>query len=308
MAAMPEFAVEFPVLYWDQEKRKKVLDAAFADATKQWLLTPFRTMIEKRMAVPAAFLRNHHLPYFAPDFSAQIIGRLLLEQCLNNTEEVRRLVQEVVNVMDKVSPKINTFLIIGPPSSGKTYFVKTLLSLSWKYGQIRNNKKGGDSFTFQDGIGTRVNEWNECLLMGKEEVETCKMVWEGATTPVNVKYKTGQRLQRTPLFITCNNTPWRMCQNESRAFKDRCYEHHWSRQEWLKEMTMYPHPLLWLHLLNHIDDDNWLLELPTTEELVLAVKDNVDPNIFFDIWIQKNCKEEEYQELLKDCVLYDRSI
>lgn len=219
------------------------------------------------------------------------------------------LVHRQLHVQDRVVPKKNTLCIIGAPSSGKTYYARTLMSIAWKYGQIRNNKKGGDSFTYQDAINCRVAEWNECLLMGKEEIETAKMVWEGATAPINVKYQKNQRLQRTPLLVTANEVPWRMCKEhvDKKAFTDRAFVHHWTRQEWLKSFGLYPCPLLWHEILAGMDEDSYFDNIPSVEQLVAQVKSTVvDPNIYFDFWIRKGSPSVDTEQLLNDCILYEQ--
>lgn len=307
LMTMPEFKEQFPLLYWDSEKRKKILDVAFEDATKAWLYYSMEEMVNARWDNAFSLLRNHHKPYYNPQLSSLIMGRLLLDQCDDNIERTKEVMNNLIAVVDKKVPKKNTFVIIGPPSSGKSYFIHSLLALCWKYGQIRNNKKGGDSFTYQDAINCRAVEWNECLLMGKEEIETAKMVWEGCAAPINVKYKSNQRLQRTPIFVTSNGAPWRMCQEETKAFMDRSFVMYWHRAEWLKFLKMYPCPLAWRYLIDNKDDDDWWSTVPTAEDILKQVNsDPVNTDIFFDMWMTPNASTEEEKRILSDCLLYNR--
>nr|AWV66976.1 Structural ORFs [Ambidensovirus sp.] len=306
LALIPEFKTEFPQLYWDQQKRKQVLDVAFEDATKAWLFAPLEEIIAKRWANPLSFLRNNHKPYYSPQISADILMRLVLEQNDSNIERAIEFISNVITVVDKKLPKQNTIVIIGEPSSGKTYFIHSLLTLLWKYGQIRNNKKNGDSFTYQDALGCRAVEWNECLLMGKEEIETAKMVWEGAPTPINVKYKSNQRMQRTPLFVTSNGSPWRMCQQEARAFQQRAFVHYWKSASWLKFFGLYPNPLAWKTIYETYEDHDAWNRVPSITELHLQVSPPVNPDIFFDSWVKENVADEERHDIIANCILYHR--
>lgn len=303
---MKEFKTDFPDLYWDKDKRNSILEVAFEDAVQSWLQKPFAEIVSHRAKHANQFLRNFHKRYYSPLFSAQIITRLILEQCDDNAERGREFVQHTLDIMDRVKSKINTLCIIGPASCGKTYFADTLLTVCWKYGKIRNNKKGGDSFTYQDARNSRVVEWNECTLMGQEETETAKQVWEGASVAINCKYKSDQRLPRTPLIVTCNEAPWRFVSPiNKQAFLDRAYVHHWSRQPWLKELTMFPCPSMWQVLLENFEDDLWWRTCPNTAEIIRMTTGIHDPNIYFDFWIRKQYPDDtDTEQLLSDCMLY----
>nr|AWV66973.1 Non-structural ORFs [Ambidensovirus sp.] len=308
---MVNFKETFEELYWDANLAHQVLGVAFEDATKEWLNKPLAEMAQIRWDNANQFLHNHHDPYFSPLFSAQIMTRLLLNQFDDNIDNAKEFLTNLVAVIDKTIPKKNTFVIIGAPSAGKTYFMRSLFKLAWKYGLIRNNKKGGDSFTYQDAIGCRIVEWNECLLMGQEEVETAKLVWEGATAAVNVKYKSNQRLLRTPLIVTTNSSPWRLLHHnvDKKAFQDRCFLYHWKAQPWLKDLTMYPCPLSWKILLENMQSNEWYLTCPTEGELLAANTNNTDPNIYFDMWVTKTWETDpspETNDLYKNCILYNR--
>lgn len=304
LMTIPEFKRDFPELYWDAEKRKKVVSAAFMDATKEWMQYSVTQMIELRERNPLALMRNYNKPYYSPSFSAQLIARLILSQLNDNQELTREFISNFIAVIDKRLPKKNTFVIMGAPSSGKTFFFHSMMVLCWNFGQIRNNKKGGDSFTYMDAIDCRVAEWNECTLMGAEEIETAKMVWEGMPAPVNVKYKTNQRLQRTPLLVSSNSLPWKMCRPEEKAFRDRSFVYTWRRAEWLKHFRLYPNPLLWGELTRCYMEDDYLDNVMTIDQLVGAVTGTVNPDIFFDAWVQKNLPLEEYEQIVADCILY----
>lgn len=303
LISFPEFRIQFPQLYWDSDKRDKICRVAFPDALNEWNKLPMKEIIKRRHAAPLSFMRTHHKPYYEPWFSAHIICRLLLEQFDDNQERTRQFLRETFDVLDKRVPKKNTMCIVSPPSSGKTYFVNSLMTLCWKYGQIRNNKKGGDSFTYQDAVDTRINEWNECLLMGKEEIETAKMVWEGAPAPVNVKYKSGQKLQRIPLFVTSNAVPWRMTHGEDKAFRDRCYYYIWKQMPWLKELELYPSPLAWWVICEWSEHPDWWDDVMKTDEIVFSAKEG-KADIYYHNWCRKQVTEEQWNNA--DCSQYSR--
>lgn len=306
------FKSTFPELYWSKELWNKVIPTAWDDAVRDWNNMTLQEIAKKRWQTPKTFL-TYQKHYYAPLYSTLLIARLLLEQ-YNNVNEAIKFIDDLVTVFNKVDPKRNTLCMISEPSAGKSFIIHSLLELSWSVGRFRNPKKGGDSFCFEDGMNRRCIEWNECILEGKEFVETSKMIWEGVPATVNVKFKSNQVLTRTPIFVTANHMPWNFCPNEKKAFMDRCFYHHWTSQPWLKEVACYPTPMAWRILLDNYKDEEWWREIPDVEYFQDKLKDTIiDPdNVYLDLWIY--CKEKEktkendyneiYNSLLKDCILH----
>lgn len=258
---LPLFRKYFKAYYWNQKFFDNVMPIAWDHSVLEWNKFSLAKIIAIRAKSPESFLLDHHLDYYAPRYSAELLARLLLEQ-YHTPEAARDFIRQVIQITDKEVPKINTLLIISPPSAGKTFLINSLITLLWNTGQIRNSKKGGDTFTYQDGNNKRANVWNECALCGKEAVETAKQVWEGFAVSINVKFAKGQTLERTPLFVTCNQVPWSMVPGEKPAFLDRCFSHTWTTQRWLKNVCFYPSPLGWKNLLKHFEDIGWWEKIP----------------------------------------------
>lgn len=98
--------------------------------------------------------------------------------------------------------KKNTLCITGPPSSGKTYFVRFVSSYFISIGQVRNFNRN-DSFPLNDCTDKRILIWDEPNYT-REYLETIKMLFSGDNTPANVKYENQVVIEKTPLLITTN--------------------------------------------------------------------------------------------------------
>lgn len=250
---------DFESLYWDSALYNSLVPIAWQEAVKEWNRLSLREIIERRAKHPSTFLDTK--TYYGPKYSAHLLSRLILEQSMIK-EDAIQFVDNLIAIIDKTEPKVNSFCLISPPSAGKTFLFNSLTTLLWNTGRIRNSKKGGDSFTYQDGVNTRLNEWNECVLHGKEAVDDAKGVWEGNDQAVNVKYAKGSILTRTPLLVAANALPWSHIPHEAKTFMDRCFLYTWRSQPWLKTVHHYPCPLAWKIILDHYKTDEWWDTLP----------------------------------------------
>lgn len=282
------FKNKFPELYWNNSLFEKIVPQAFVDVQKDWNKLFIAEMAMHRVMRINTF-KNDSLPYYAPIRSAYLLSRIILEQNNNDIPACIDFVTNIINIVDKVIPKVNTLVIVSPPSSGKTFFVNSLLAMMWSVGRITNSTKSSGTFVFQDAKGKRAIEWNECLMIGKEFIETCKKIWEGDTTKVDVKFKSGQTLTRTPLFVTSNQDPWIYCPEQKKAFTDRCFYYKWTVQPWLKQVTHYPCPAAWYWILKNFKNDFWWQNVPETSFFNDADPDVVmeSPHeVYFDLWLR----------------------
>lgn len=286
----PRFKKEFPQMYWNKRMRESILDIAWKDACNKLMDKTFKQIADERFKQIDAYI-NYSRPYYAPFYSAQLIGRVIKEQCLDNADCIA-FIDRLIDVVDKQVGKYNTFYILGKPGCGKGFIMDSVLELfAPSSGKIRNPKKGGDTFCFQDGVHCRINEWNECVLDGKDFIETAKEVWEGKPTPVNVKHEKKIILDRTPLIVCCNGIPWRHHPMEREAFQQRCFEFHWQQQPWLKQVAMYPVPVAWYYILNDYKKDEFWDSLWEIDAFLDADKQKIimDPeNVYLDLY----CKSD----------------
>nr|QKE54959.1 MAG: nonstructural protein [Parvoviridae sp.] len=126
-------------------------------------------------------------------------------------------IMDFLNVMFKISDKVNVLALQGPSNTGKTTFIRPLADI-FNWGEIVQ----GGQFMFQNCINKELMIWEEPLI-GPDFVEMCKRVFEGMTTQVNIKFKAPQTLYRTPILITTNKDVWHYCEADKAAFENRMF-------------------------------------------------------------------------------------
>lgn len=167
-----------------------------------------------------------------------IIRRLLMHQCNDDIDVIKGMLLSLYNIIERKIPKTNTFLIHGPPSSGKNFFIDMILSYLLNTGQfgIANRHNG---FSFQDGHGKRAILWDE-LNYSQDMLDLIKMITGGGDCKVRVKNKHDCPLSKTPLICLTNRVVSIM--NDS-AFIDRLLKYFWREAPFLKECDKLPNPL-----------------------------------------------------------------
>lgn len=272
-----EFQTEFPDLLWDPVRRKHCVEVAWKLAISQWNELPLEEIGRLRYNVPAHY-RHSRQTYYDPQYSARLLAAIALEQNGGILSKAQMFIENIINVVNRVVPKVNTICVVSAPSAGKSFFFDPLLDLCWTKGGIRNPVKGSSDFCYQDGVGKRINNWNECNMLGSSFVDSAKQIWEGQDATVNVKHRSGTVLKRTPLIVTANKIPWSMVPGESKAFMDRCYFYKWKSLPGLKDCSAYPCPLGWALLINCYQTDTWWNDLPNLLDY------NPDDEAFFKDW------------------------
>lgn len=121
------------------------------------------------------------------------------------------------NVLFKTSFKKNVFCIKGPSNTGKTAFIRDFVGM-FNWAEVVQ----GGQFMFQNCVNKEVLVWEEPLI-GPDYVEMCKRVFEGMTTMVNIKFKSPQKLYRTPIIMTTNKDVWHYCEADKPAFENRMF-------------------------------------------------------------------------------------
>lgn len=106
------------------------------------------------------------------------------------------------SLLNKRSGKINCLNIVGPPSSGKTYFARIIKEALITSGQIKNMSKNS-SFPFNNCLMKRILHWDEPSF-DPSALEDLKMLFSGDELIVAAKYINHQTLRRTPVIVTAN--------------------------------------------------------------------------------------------------------
>lgn len=153
--------------------------------------------------------------------------------------------KDLFNVCHKILPKINSFHIQGPTTSGKTYVLKSIVDGLMNSGTIRTEKS--DSFCFGSCADKSIIYTDE-LWFSKENVELAKCVLEGTKVLVNVKHQSERLIERTPCLSTSNTDIWNVVPHEEQPLLHRMIIYKTrARMDSLKEWGICKlNPLMWL--------------------------------------------------------------
>jgi hypothetical protein len=126
-------------------------------------------------------------------------------------EDAPRYVVTFRKWFDQTNGKMNTIIIIGPPSCGKTWLASAFTRLGCYFGKILEWTKGSQ-FSFGGCQTGRVILHDECIqpIEGLDYLETLKKIYAGEkNVPINVKYKEGALACGAPVIGTSNSHPVR---------------------------------------------------------------------------------------------------
>lgn len=151
-------------------------------------------------------------------------------------EEKEDFIEFMFKWLNKKSGKQNCLNIIGPPSSGKTWFARILEEASITSGQIANQNRN-TSFAFNNCVNKRLLHWDEPNYEPNAE-DNSKMLFSGDELPVHIKYQNIIIIQRTPVICTSNT----MAFPTSEAFRVRLRTLRFKSFPTLKEWQ-YLHPM-----------------------------------------------------------------
>ncbi len=157
----------------------------------------------------------------------------------------------IKGVVDRDKPKLNSLLFYGPPNSGKSLLAESIAESCIATCNV-SQLSGKSSFEFAPMIGSR------CILINEPcftdlSVETCKNIMEGMRVTVEVKYKTGQSLDRTPIILTTNNPlafNTRVREVNERALAARCFKYTFKQFDDLVNLQYRLHPFAWKVLID----------------------------------------------------------
>nr|WPR17612.1 MAG: non-structural protein NS1 [Pseudoscorpian denso-like virus] len=182
--------------------------------------------------------------YLSLERSYDICSDLLLYQFEGEIDRVKDFVSSLYCILDKKYKKMNCMQIVGEPSSGKIFFFDCVTDFYLSISNIGNfNRTSG--FPLNDCKSKRVLIWNEPIL-SPDMTDQAKMILGGDNMNIKVKYQNDATLTRTPVIILTNKN---VIPKEI-AFKDRVKTFHWKRAPFLKHVDAYPHPLVWVKLLD----------------------------------------------------------
>lgn len=244
-----EFISKFSSIYYNQyPKLRTVTDNVLNQVMREWKFTSFGEIMLKNINTVW-----DDVLYYDTDYSAHILMKLLFAQ-YQTVSRVNMFLNQILAVLDCQIPKVNTINIIGPPGSGKTYFVECIAKQCWFVGRCESSINKFSSFPFEHLMNKRMGIFNE-FNCSPSFVDIMKEIFEGSSTAVNIKYLQKTVLERTPIFITTNNRWVEDHHHHARvAFEQRMFSHNWQSQPWLKNLDGYPHPNCLSKLFYKTDD------------------------------------------------------
>lgn len=168
---------------------------------KQFLTMSIKEIYEYALSVKPIFnAPNGNVTDYYYDIE---ISTVWLEKILYHNYEtfdnIKTFLINLILILDRVKPKVNTLMIVSPPNGGKNLFFDSILHLCFSFGQIGNFSKYCN-FPLMECVDKRVLLWNEpqCDV---NSFETLKMLFGGDTCNVKVKYEQDTILSRTPIIV-----------------------------------------------------------------------------------------------------------
>lgn len=179
--------------------------------------------------------------------------KVFVKWCKKNKIDLVEFINSIIDVMDKVEPKINTVCLVGPSNAGKTVmFSNPLCKLARFVGQIGN--RGNESpFLYQDCVNCRVIKMDECV-MDPLHYEDLKLLMGGEDMKVQVKHQSHATLQRTPVLMTGNKPPWLLDYSAKEPMLNRMHYYEVETDEDLKDVKLM-HPGMWWYLRQQYHQD-----------------------------------------------------
>lgn len=216
-------------------------------------------------------LQEYKEIYHTPETSFDICIRLLEYQlddiakqelsCLNDV--VCEFIEDLYYILENKHPdrKKNTFEIIGPPQSWKSWFTKQIANFYLAVGDIGNCVKG-ERFPFQDAVNSRVN------IMNDKEVHPDSLrqflgPLGGDEDKVAQKGVSGEEITRVPVIHTNNKAIFYTCTELIEPFQKRIIHYTFKKveDEYFEEVGQKVcNPMVWPLLINYAKSFNYIKE------------------------------------------------
>lgn len=209
----------------------------------------------------AETISQYNEMYHTPDASFDICLRLLEYQVKEIAEQemvevndvICEFIEDLYYILERKHPdrKKNTFEIIGPPQSWKSWFTKQIANFYISVGDIGNCTKG-ERFPFQDAVGVRINIMND-KDVHPDSLRQFLGPIGGDEDKVSQKGVSGEELTRIPVIHTNNKKIFYTHESLREPFRKRiihytfkCVENEYFERVGKKICN----PLVWPKLIN----------------------------------------------------------
>jgi Parvovirus non-structural protein NS1 len=231
--------------------KSPLVQAAILNWKKQlslWSITDFKELYDKPTCNPRfRALTNKDTYFLNKEDTLQVVEDLLTHQFNDDVEAKENFIDILYNVLESTGPKLNTVILIGPQSCGKSYFVDWIIQyfLNAAFLNIVDPKY---VFKYQDLLNRRIVHWNEPNYH-PDQIDFLKTVLGGEQGKISVKFCDEMPIFRMPFLITTNNPISVM---HDPVFADRLRYYVWRPAPFLLEIKKYPNPLyVWDFFVNH---------------------------------------------------------
>ena len=175
--------------------------------------------------------------YLSPEESYELVSRIMERNGIG----IDTFTRDVLDLMDKKRPKVNTLWLHGSTNAGKSFVARSLARLAMLYHSV---PPGSNRFMFQDCVSKRLIVIEEPFL-DETQIEACKEVFQGTGSYVPVKNKADQYLKPTPVIITSNTLLWQFNSKAKGPLLSRCFKGYLNMKpcDFLAKITKELHPL-----------------------------------------------------------------
>lgn len=201
------------------------------------------SLFERQVAVLSLPQLYNHLKIGVPLFSAteklddfyetldDSINKLneFLDFQFTVSDKKKEFIDFLYLLLNKSSGKKNCLTIVGPPSSGKTYFARIVKEALVVSGMIAN-MNNRSNFPLNNCLNKRVLHWDEPSFDPGSQ-ETIKCLFSGDELSTSVKYQDNGSIMRTPVIATSNTYVW----PRSAAFDCRVETYNFHQMSALKD-------------------------------------------------------------------------
>jgi len=158
-------------------------------------------------------------------FKVESLINLLLQFLNNNGIIASQFFNDTFLHYDRRMRKKNNLFFSGPPSTGKTMLMETLVNCHYNFTRL-TGLNSGSSFNFSSLLHTNACFMDECKLT-ENQFEQWKLLAGGTPMATDVKYKEKHDIEDCVLY-TCSNYPIEMYVNvpeARRAIESRTIEY-----------------------------------------------------------------------------------
>lgn len=149
------------------------------------------------------------------------IRRLLMGHHGWSSRQYRFFMWCLINVVNKKCNKQNCVWVYGPSNTAKTTLMASFINEFFPncYGTPDNAERTG--FPFNNCVNKRIIFWEEPFVR-PQNIEDVKCIMSGSTFSTDIKYQSGVSIQKTPVIVTCNKTPWQGLADPN-VMRSRCF-------------------------------------------------------------------------------------